>query len=195
MQPTKRKTAAYRLFHFRYSMNIPQIFFYGKDYLEKHGYHVSGDGMLDHLRLTEMSVVKQTPAGLAMFHAEGCPISLVNRKDASTIYDDIQEHLRDWERLVDQGVHPSDVPPMEDFRQLEAVAMALYPLAKHYTPEEKHVDPLRDRIMAMNRRRNPLGSDRYLRSKLITDQGELKPYVSIVDRIEREVIGSLKSWQ
>ncbi len=184
----KPKTAAYRLFHFKYEMRIPQIFMYGMDYLEKNGYHVSGDVALDRQRLMEPSVMRQTAAGLAMLHDEGAPIDFVNERDAVDVYEDIQEHLHDWERVAVQGIHPDDAPSIEEFRQLEAVASALYTTSKFYEPDESSGDPLRDRLMMMNRRRNPVRTERYLRDKITTEKGELKPYVSIVDRIERALV-------
>ena len=188
MTTTKEKTAAYRLFHFKYEMRIPQIFLYGKEYLEKNGYHVSGDGALDRLRLMEPSVMRQTGAGISLLHDEGAPIDFVNIRDAVLMYDDIQEHLLDWERIAVQGIHPDDAPPLEEFRQFETVAMALYETSKFYEPDEKYGDPLRDRLMSMNRSRNPVRTDRYLRGKLSTGQGGLKPYVSVVDRLEKALM-------
>lgn len=188
MTEKKEKTAAYRLFHFKYEMRIPQIFLYGKDYLEKNGYHVSGDSRLDQLRLMEPSVMRQTAAGLAMLHDEGAPIDFVNHRDTVLVYGDIQEHLLDWERIANQGIHPDDAPPLEEFRQLEAIAAALYETSKFYEPNESSGDNLRDRLMAMNRSRNPVRTERYLRNRITSDKGELKPYTSIVDRLEHALM-------
>lgn len=73
--------------------------------------------------------------------------------------------------------------------------MTMYPLAKRYTPEEKHLDPLRDRIMAMNMSRNRVGTETMLRRGITNEHGELKPYRSIVDLIEREVARGQKQWR
>lgn len=184
----KPHTAAYRLFHFKYEMRIPQIFMYGQDYLEKNGYHVSGDSALDKQRLMEPSVMRQSAAGLAILHDEGAPIDFLNEKDSVEVYEDIQEHLLDWERVANQGIHPEDAPTVEEFRQFEAIAIALYETSKFYEPDEQAGDPLRDRLMMMNRRRNPVRTERYLRDKITNDKGDLKPYVSIVDRIEKALV-------
>jgi hypothetical protein len=194
MSHQKDKTAAYRLFHYKYEMYIPQSFMYGPEYLRKVGYHVSGDGRLDRSRLNEPVLMRQTPAALAIFYDEGAPIQFADQKDAVMVYEDIQEHLLDWERVVKQGIHPDDAPPLTEFRMFEAVAMALYETAKFYEPEERYGDGLRDQLMAMNRRRNPVRTERYLRSKLLDDQGQLKPYVSVVDRIEHELLEN-NPWQ
>lgn len=194
MTQPKKNTAAWRLFNIKYEVRVPQLFMYGKPYLEKHGYHISGDPTLDNERLMEPTVMRQTVAGLALLHEDGAPLDIVNWRDSVAIYEDIQEHLRDWEVQARGGMHPDEIPPIEDFRMFEAIASALHPHAKHYEPDEVTGDGLRDRLMAMNRKRNPVKTERYLRNKITTEQGQLKPYVSIVDRIEQQVYGSQR-WQ
>lgn len=194
MSRQKKNTAAWRLFHIKYEVSVPQLFMYGKPYLEKHGYHVSGDNTLDNERLMEPTRVRQTVAGMALLHDEGAPVEIINHRDSVDIYDDIQEHLRNWERLANQGIHPDDLPPIEDLRMFESVAMELHQTAKHYEPNEVTGNVLRDRLMSMNRRRNPVRTERYLRQKIQDEKGELKPYVSIVDNIEKRLFGSV-SWQ
>lgn len=194
MTAPQNHSAAYRLFHYKYEVRLPALFMYGPEYLKKHGYRVSGEAGLDHLRLRELIVVRQTPAGMALLHNEGASIDFLDHRDSVQVYQDIQEHLMDWERMVQQWVHPDDVPPIEEFRMFEAIAMAIYETAKFYQPDERYGDTLRDALMAMNRRRNPTGTERYLRNKITTEQGTLKPYVSIVDRIERELMRNAE-WQ
>lgn len=187
MSNPNNRSAAYRLFHHRYAMMIPQLFFYSRHYIDKHGFPSSGNPQLDKERMSVPSMVMQTPAALAMFHAEGCPIQIVNETDSVKIYNDIREHLLDWERAIKQGIHLSDVPAIEEFRMLEAIAIAIYRLAKHFQPANHNNDDIRDRLMAMNMRRNPVQTDRLLRNRITDDKGELKPYISIVDRIEKEI--------
>lgn len=193
---SKKKTAAYRLFHYRYSMLIPQMYMVGPEYARKVGYHISGDGQLDQARLHEPAIYRQTPAGLAVLHEEGAPLEdvFVNPRDAVPVYDDIQEHLTDWLRAVREGIHLDDVPDLNEFRAFEAIALFIYKTAKFYDPEEVKEDKLRNRLIAMNRTRNPRGTTAYLRSRNVDEKGQLKPYVSIVDRIEEHIIKG-GTWQ
>lgn len=183
----KHRTAAYRLFHYRYRVYMPRIFLYSREYLDKMGMNVSGDPDLDQARLMEPDLLNQTVAGLAMLHAEGAPIQFFDHTDIPKAYADIQEHLIDWENAIRRGIHISDVPPIEEFRQLEAVAQALYSSAKYFEPEEK-VGGLRDLLMEFNRQRAPKAMEYFHRQRLMGEDGELKPYVSIVDRIERQLL-------
>lgn len=187
-----KKSAAYRLFHYRFLIYLPQMFLYGPEYLRKNGYSISGDAQLDQERLTQISLVNQTPAGMAVLQSEGAYIgadSFRTPEDVVTVYESIQEHLRDWERAIRQGIHEKDIPDLDDFRAFETIAISLYESAKFYEPEERHRDPLRDKLMEMNRRRSPIHTRNLLKERLKDQEGNLKPYVSICDRIERMVVG------
>lgn len=189
MELNKRYTAAWRLFNFRYEMYIPDIYLYGDEYIRKNGLRVSGDSTLDNARKNEPSLCRQTVAGIAQFHYDGCPLILNKPTDAVQIYSDIQEHLRDWERQVIQGIHASDTPPLVEFRMFELVAMELYNTAMFYRPDqEQGTSALRDLIMNLNRSRNLAGTNNYLKSKISAPDGNIKPYVSIVDNIEKELL-------
>lgn len=182
-------TAAYRLFHHRYQVKIPRALMYSKEYVRKVGYSVSGDPRVDQTTATDLQTVNQTGAGIAMLYAQGAPLCFLDERDTIKLYADIQQHLTDWETQARLGIHPDAAPPLDDMRMFEAVAMDIYSTAKFYEPEEKRGDELRDLIMMMNRRRNPVGTERFLRDKITGEGGELKPYVSIVDRIEEYLLG------
>jgi hypothetical protein len=162
---------------------------YGPEYLRKVGYNISGDPMVDQAAAGNLLTMNQSGAGIVILYAQGAPLDFVNVRDCVKLYADIQEHLRDWERVAQQGMHPDNAPPLEEFRMLEMVAMDIYRTAKFYEPDESKGDSVRDAIMAMNRRRNPVQTERYLRGQLTDSNGSLKPYVSIVDRIEHHLLG------
>lgn len=191
-----QKTAAWRLFHLRYPMYISRIFMVSKEYVEKHGYYITGDVDLDRKRMGEPDLIRQTVAGIAMLHAEGCPVVLENKRDSVAIYKDLQEHLRDWERAAYDNIHPEDAPPISEFRQLEAIAIAVYPDAMFYQPRDRvGSDDLQDRLMAMSRSRNSVRVDKEVASRIRNEHGVLKPYVSVVDRIEKLLLEGRKTWQ
>jgi hypothetical protein len=186
-----RKTAAYRLFHWKYQVRIPRSLMESSEYINNVGYHVSGDARVDAMQSTSVLVMNQTAAGIAILHSQGAPVDdflFLKKSDAADVYTDIQEHLQDWKRVTYQGIHPNDCPPIEDFRMFEAVAMALYRTAKFYEPDEASGNELRDRIMMLHRSRNPVGTDRYLRNKITDDKGQLRGYESIVDAIESQML-------
>lgn len=191
MSTVDRKTAAYRLFHWKYQVRIPRSLMESSEYIAAVGYHVTGDAMVDAMQTTSVLTMNQTAAGLAILHSQGAPIddfTFLTPNDAALVYTDIQEHLQDWKHVTYQGVHPDACPPIEDFRMFEDVAMALYRTAKFYEPDEASGNELRDRIMMLNRSRNRVGTERYLRERLAGEGGMLKPYVSLVDAIETQLL-------
>lgn len=191
MSTVDRKTAAYRLFHWKYQVRIPRSLMETTEYTNAVGYHVTGDAQVDAMSSTAVLTMNQTVAGIAILHNQGAPVDdflFVDPKDAALVYMDIQEHLQDWKRITYQSVHPDACPPIEDFRMFEDVAMALYRTAKFYEPDEASGNELRDRIMLLNRGRNRTGTERYLRNRLADDNGALKPYVSLVDAIETQLL-------
>jgi hypothetical protein len=192
MSTATKHSAAYRLFNFRYPIYLPQMFMYGAEYLRKNGYAITGDARLDQERLTQISLINQTPAGMAILAGDGAYIgsdSFRTPEDVVPVYENIQEHLKDWERVIRFGAHVDDIPPLDDFRGFESIAISLYESAKFYEPEERTHDPLRDKLMEMNRRRSPVPTRNFLKDRLKDKDGNMKPYESIVDRIERMVLG------
>lgn len=194
LQSERKHTAAWRVFHFRYGVRIPQMFMYGPKYLEKAGYHISDDPQLDDNRMFETITMRQTAAGLALLHADGAPLDFVDRKDAVPVYRDITEHLKNWEAHIAAGCHPLDIPPLSDFRKLEEVARSLYEEASFFRPGQEFYSPLRERLMDLNRRRNPERTANAERRRGMNDEGELKPFDSIYTRIEGLVMEDPR-WQ
>jgi len=186
--PVDKRTAAWRLFHLRYQVRIPEILMYGPNYLKKIGYNLTGDKRVDAGVSSRMTTQNQTAAGIALLHAQGAPLDFVNRTDIAKVYNDIQEHLNDWYKVAYQGIHPDLTPPLEDFRMFEAVAMELYRAAKITQPVEPDIDTIKDRIMQLTRSRNPVFASMQARKKHMDGEGNLKPYESIVDKIEELIL-------
>jgi len=184
--PPEKRTAAWRLFHLRYQVRIPESFLQSPEYTRTVGYNISGDRRIDSYAPHRLATVNQTGAGIAVLHGQGVPLeeAFVVPSQIPQLYNDIQEHLNDWHHVAFQGVHPDAAPPLEDFRMFEAVAFTLYPAAKRMQPIEVEVDSIRNQIMALTRGRNPNLAQRRARSRFEDEHGNLKPYVSIVDKIE-----------
>lgn len=191
----KKHNACWRLFNYRYPVWYPKIFMYDPEYIAKRGYAITGDPTMDRQRLMESDIFRQSPAGMAMLIDDGAPIDQDAFHDAADIpyvYQDIQEHLMDWEREINRGIHINDCPPLEDFYQLENLAMILHPTAMRLmTEEESSGSGILDKLREMNRRRSSI-----VRKEKpgLNDQGEVRPYVSIVERIAKEYHGG-NVWQ
>ncbi|MBW6072684.1 hypothetical protein KZ856_37545, partial [Pseudomonas aeruginosa] len=76
---------------------------------------------------------------------------------------------------------------IEDLRLFEALAIEVYELAKKLEPREDVRSQIFDSLVAMNRRRNLASTNKWLQARSEVE-GKLKPYVSIVDQIERYIV-------
>lgn len=183
----KRNTAAWRLFNLRFAVMIPHGAQYSAEYLKKNAVTVSGDRMVDSMRVSQLERTYMTAAGLAMIIDDGYAISILNIQDCVQIYHDIQEHLNDW---CDQTTFSTNVnlfPPLKDFRALETLAIDVYEMAKRLEPREESRSQIFDALINLNRRRNLIATNRWLTHRAKTDD-KFIPYVSIVDNIERYVV-------
>lgn len=183
-----RYTAAWRLFHLQFDCMAPEMSAYGPEYLRKNYMNVSGNRGVDKLRLNQMQRVRLTPAAMAMYMAEGQPVGLVYYHDCVQIYADVQKHISDWRDQCSGMTHASAFPAMEELRMFEALALEVHVLAKKLEPKEDLQSRVFDELISMSRRRNLTGTNKWLRQKAEREAGVLKPYVSVVDEIERYVV-------
>mgnify|MGYP001205686871 CR=1 FL=1 len=188
----KKNTAAWRLFHYTYPVWYPQLFKYDKSYIEKRGIAITGDAELDRLRLDEDGLFNQTPAGMALLMEDGCPIfaeSFFSYEDIPYVYHDIQEHLMDWERRINRGIHINEIPDLYDFRILENLALELHDYAMYLSPQNQSSGVgIVDRLNRLNSVRSSIHRTMPLSART-NEVVEIRPYVSIADRIEKSALG------
>lgn len=181
----KIKTAAWRLWNIPYAINVPRRALYSDEYVKQVGYNVTGDREVDRDYLRQMTLIKQTVAGMCLFLDSGHAFGLVDYKDCNKIYEDIQEHLNDWRVAAMQGILPAAFPPMEELRIMEELAMELYQTAMAMTPKADQGGFIFDQLRGIARRRNKKVYDDYERKRLTDEFNNIRPYQSIVDEIER----------
>lgn len=183
-----RNTAAWRIWNLRFHVKIPTLAQYSAEYLRTNYVGISGDRNLDKLRMNQLVDVKQTCAGLAMIIDEGHAFAITNRWDCVQMYSDIQEHFRNWLDMTYGGYPPDAFPPIDDLRLLERVALEMHSEAQRLSPKDREIaSRIFDGIARMNRRRNLVASDKQARERMMQG-GQLKPYNSMVDQIERYIL-------
>ena len=188
MKLVDRNTAAWRLFHLKYPVLVPELSAYSPDYLRSNPLPSTGDRALDDMRESNMVATKHTAAGLAMLLSQGYPFGLLQIKDCVQIYSDIQNHLNDWNDQTLSYIHPNEFPPIDELRMLESLAIEVYVIAKKLEPNESVRSKIIDSLISMNRSRNLVSTNRWLRDRNRDQRTkEIKPYDSIVDKIERYI--------
>lgn len=184
----KRYTPAWRLFNLRYKCQASSLVEVSTDYLATGNaiMNVTGDKVVDTLAIGRMEYRNLTAAAIAMFMNEGHAVAITQLKDCVQIYADIQDHLHDQLQAARQALHINDLPPIEDLRAFEALALEVYRVAKTLEPRPDVKSSIFDNLVEMSRRRNLIATNRHLKA-LDDRDGQLKPYVSIVDDIERHM--------
>lgn len=182
-----RNTAAWRLFNLRYIVLLPVAAQYSKEYLANNTFESTGDVKLDRLRLDLFDQTRVTVAALAMFVSEGYDFDMLNYQDCVQIFYDIQTHLNDWLLQTRTYIRVEDIPPIEDFRAFESIAITIYAHALRLEPKATVASEIFNNLVSMNRSRNLTATNKWLNERNKT-KGELNPYVSVVDQLERFVV-------
>lgn len=183
----KRYTPAWRLFNLRYKCLATHLIEVTTEYLATGNaiMNVTGDKQVDALSSGRMEIKNLTAAAIAMFMDEGHAIAITNMYDCVQIYNDIQDHLHNHLQASRQAFHKDDLPAIEELRQFEALALEVYNTAKRLEPRAKSPNgsSIFDSFIEMSRRRNLIATNRFLKGQSETN-GEIRPYISIVDDIE-----------
>lgn len=182
-----RNTAAWRLFNLRYVVLLPVAAQYSKEYLANNTFESTGDVKLDRLRLDLFDQTRVTVAALAMFVTEGYDFDMLNYQDCVQIFHDIQTHLNDWLLQTRTYIRVEDIPPIEDFRAFESIAITIYAHALRLEPKATVASEIFNNLVSMNRSRNLTATNKWLNERNKT-KGELNPYISVVDQLERFVV-------
>lgn len=188
MELCTRFTAAWRLFNLRYECMASPLIKVSTDYLATGNYHsnVTGDRNVDKLANGRLDKTYLNAAAIAMFVGEGHAIGLIRVQDCVQMFHDIQEHLNDWKDQCNFATHAGMFPEIEELRLFENLALEVYQHAQRLEPRTEVRSALFDSLLNMNRRRNLVSTNKWIKAR--TESGdEIRPYVSIVDEIERFV--------
>lgn len=188
MELCKRYTAAWRLFNLRYECMSSSITQVTTNYLAtgNHIVNITGDYQIDKLMPGRYDKTRLSAAAIAMFLAEGNAVGLIHIKDCIQIYHDIQEHLNDWLDQCRFAMHADEFPEIMELRLFENLALEVYEHSQKLEPRTEARSALFESLLNMNRRRNLVSTNKWLKQR--TNEGSvIKPYISIVDEIERFV--------
>ena len=191
----KEESAAWRLFHIRYRVFVPSVLLVSSAYAQKYGVYVTGDPAIDASSTAVNDLVVKTGAEMAELNAKGAGINarrLGNPRDALPIYRDIVKHLKEWDlHIRTTRPHIDDIPPITEFAAMDDLAREFHESAMLLNLDTEQVNVGRSQLMAMNYRRNPGGTRQMLVKEAIAEDGQVKPYRSILTDIERSIAQGL----
>lgn len=148
----KYKSAAYRLFHFTYPALVPEYYFHSDWDMTTKGYGVTGVSMVDDGALFRKRESNVYPSFLAMVVGNGGNIDLLDIEDVILIYDDIVEHLSDWNQYVDYRLGDAPNCPIEELKWFEQLAMDFHPHVDKHRRTNQRQDTVAGRYLLGGRR-------------------------------------------
>lgn len=94
---TEKDTPAYKIWHWHFSVSVPNIFLRTLEEMEEEGIYISGHDDIDQSLAEQQTATTRTIHQLAVLLEEGCEPYLLNPdSDNQAIYSLIVEHLKDW---------------------------------------------------------------------------------------------------
>jgi hypothetical protein len=128
--PVEKQTAAYRLFHIYRRVMVPQVFTMNQNTLQEVGMPTSGNEKVDRYLRTEWVTVKMTPVEMTTYLQRGASILFENDADATQVYLDLVEHLRDWLQAFYDNPNLRKAP-IRDLQLFDDLAREVFKYANH----------------------------------------------------------------
>ena len=160
------KSANWKIFNWRFHCEVPYIHTLTPADLKIGGIVVSGDRDID-LAMTKQKIQTYIPISeIAEYHSKGVQVRLMNAERSVIIYELILQHLNDWINHIQFSLNSSDIP-VEDLEMLDALAVEVWKVARHYIRNSKEVatTPLFRKLRDINRG-TATGRRRMLRSQI-----------------------------
>lgn len=126
--PAEKQTAAYRLFHFYRRVRVQQIFTMNAKTLEEVGMPTSGLEKVDRDLRTEWVTVKLTAVEMTAYLQRGASIMFERIEDATQVYLDLVEHLRDWLHVFSENQNLRQAP-IKDLTLFDELAREVFKYA------------------------------------------------------------------
>ena len=119
-------TKAERVFKLRYSIRIPKVYTYDPKFLEQYQPVQTGEQDIDETLFKSPIDMLVTPAGMAMYLAEGASFQFNKLKDIVPIYEDVYELLVHVVETLNSGFIPKFQPPIKDIISLDTLCGSIY---------------------------------------------------------------------
>lgn len=124
-------SAAYKIFHYYYHCLIPQHHLYSQDFISTFGLPTSENREIDRELATSEVLTQVTIAEMSQHLANGANMTLEEPRKSVEVYRILREHLLDWKRKTEDPLDTTE-PPVEDLRDLDALAVEVYKIAKGF---------------------------------------------------------------
>lgn len=120
-------SVAKELFHNKYWMKVEERAFYTDEWLENVG--MMGVNSMEEAEalMTGFRQVRVTIPILAKYLAQDYKLAFIDKNDVPEMFNLINIHLDNWTQVTNRLGYVSNIPPIEDFEMLDALAEVLFP--------------------------------------------------------------------
>lgn len=146
--PTKH-TAAFKIFNYRFIVQIAQMHLISQEELDNCWRVTSGNAAVDRTLAREIVQAQLTIAEMAKYHANGVSMTLATPEDSVRIYGIIHEHLQDWKRELQSSVTLTTAP-VDELRELDELAAIVYNVARYYWNNQPYHGKLNTFLQRIN---------------------------------------------
>lgn len=122
------QTAAYKLFFYRYSVQVQQMFTIDVKVAQDWGVATSGNAQQDMEQRAAWVSIFPTPVEMISYLDRGAQLTFLNAAQAAEIYLTLLGHLQDWLKAVEFDPTLRRAP-LEDLRKMDELAAAIFPYA------------------------------------------------------------------
>lgn len=127
-KPYEEETIAEKLFYKNFYVYVKNKAFYTAFELENVGFVSCGGVAEDTAYLNEYRLVKVPLVKMAEWNFNGESMKLYDLKEVTEMFHILDTHMQRWTQIA-PFLNASQIPPIEDFEKLDALAALLYPLA------------------------------------------------------------------
>lgn len=128
---SKEHTAMYKLFHYLFYFQVPEIFTVSDEELSIRGRVTTGDSVWDQRLALEPIVIQATIRQIIEYRRDGAEITILNPEDSAKIYEIIAEALGVISDQLDRSLN-IQIKDQELIRDLDDFAGEVYKIARHY---------------------------------------------------------------
>ena len=115
-----------KLFYNRYWINVEERAFYSNEELAEIGLMGVNSQEEAMAVLSRPRQIRCTIVDLANYFSRNIKIQIINKPDATEIYEILDMHLHNWKTHCNRNGYIQDIPPFADFEKLDRLAEALY---------------------------------------------------------------------
>lgn len=158
----EQNTPAWRLFHRLYRVGIKEMFFYPPEDVMVFGRPTSGNKRVDMQVMNSLRTVMIPGSTMAEYFSVGADVHFANPKNIVLVYDDIMQHLRQWESVILNNLHGNIDIPLDDLVKLDQFKDALY--------RASLAGPQRTRVVRYRKSNRTFGRGQAMREERFPDE-------------------------